>query len=65
MSYREKGDWEMSWLEGDVEGAVENTLASRIIAGRLVTSHLVNWAEIVPVVHSGRPGACNTAEQGL
>jgi len=65
MSYREKGDWEMSWLEGDVEGAVENTLASRIIARRLVTSHLVNWAEIVPVVHSGRPGACNTAEQGL
>jgi len=51
MSYREKGDWEMSWLEGDVEGAVENTLASRIIAGRLVTRYLVNWAEIIPVVH--------------
>jgi hypothetical protein len=36
MSYREKGDWEMSQLEGDVVGTVENTLASRIIARRLV-----------------------------
>ena len=46
-------------------GAAKNTLASRIIAGRLVTCQLVNWAEVVPVVHPGRTGSRNTAEQGL
>ena len=65
MSYREKGDWELSRLEGDVEGAVEDTLASRIIAGRLVTCQLVNWAEVVPVVHPCRSRTGDTTQQGL